>query len=139
MNDLSIIVRQMRVYAERALKELGVGFPEQVVIMYLMSHGSSNQRQIADYLGIDQGAITKTIGKLEAKELVVRTVNPSNRREKILVLAPAAAAMRDELNATYLEWSSAVFAGISDEQRTQFEQAIAKMAKNSAALLDGDE
>lgn len=139
MSDLSMIVRQMRVYAERMLKGSGVGFPEQTVIMYLMSHGTSNQQQIADYLGIDQGAIAKTIGKLESKGLICRETNPDNKREKILTLAPAAAALREGLNSTYLEWSAAIFEGISDEQRAQFEQTVSKMAENSAALLDRKE
>lgn len=138
MNDLSIIVRHMRVFAERSLKQYDIGFPEQAVIMYLISHGKSNQRHIAENFGIDQGAITKTITKLETKGLITRNINPKNRREKIISLTPQAKTLQEELGKTYQQWSTAIFKNISPEQRNSFEETINKMANNSATLLSED-
>ena len=70
MNDLSIIVRHMRVFAERCMADEGLGFPEQLVIMCLAARKTSNQEQVASYLDIDKGAVAKTVAKLEAKGLV---------------------------------------------------------------------
>ena len=83
MRDISVIERKLRTYAEHAGKDARLGFPEQVVVMYLASHGASKQEAIAQYLGIDKGSIAKTIAKLEAKGLLVRTVNPESKREKL--------------------------------------------------------
>ena len=80
MSDISIIVRRMRTQAEHAMGGLEVGFPEQLVLMFLHSHGPSNQEAIVSALGVDKGAIAKTIAKLEAKDLVTRQVNPRNKR-----------------------------------------------------------
>ena len=89
MNDISIIVRHMRVFAERRMAEEGLGFPEQLVIMCLAASGTSNQERIASFLDIDKGAVAKTVAKLEAKGLVDGRTNEDNRREKILSLSPA--------------------------------------------------
>ena len=70
MNDISIIVRHMRVFAERCMADEGLGFPEQLVIMCLAARKTSNQEQVASYLDIDKGAVAKTVAKLEAKGLV---------------------------------------------------------------------
>lgn len=136
MRDLSAIVRQMRIYAERSLKSREVGFPEQAVIMYLMSHGTSNQCQIAEAFGIDQGAIAKTISKLESKRFITRRVNPDNRREKIIDLDPSASALKDQLVLTYANLEAVIFEGITEEERSQFEDVISKMAQNSLKLLE---
>lgn len=138
MNDLSIIVRHMRVFAERSLKDYGLGFPEQIVIMYLTKHGRSNQQKIAESFGIDQGAITKTINKLEAKGFVDRKVNPKNKREKILSLTSKATTLQNELNRTYQEWSSAIFKDIPQTQRKAFEETVHSMANNSITLMNED-
>lgn len=84
MSDISIIVRKMRTFAERNMAHRGIGFPEQLVLMSLLANGESNQESIAAEHGIDRGAITKTLAKLEAKGLVTRKVNSKNKREKIV-------------------------------------------------------
>lgn len=138
MRDISIIVSHMRIFAERSFKSLGLGFPEQAVIMYLMGNSASNQLQIAEYFGIDQGAITKTINKLESKGLVTRKINQNNKREKIISLTPKAISLKDELNKTYQIWSKTVFKNISEKDQEILEKTISKMAENSIALLNKD-
>ena len=88
MADVSIIVRRMRVQSDRAMSDLGVGFPEQSVLMILRAYGAANQDAIASRLGIDKGAVAKTIAKLEEKGLVKRAINPKNKREKIVETTP---------------------------------------------------
>ena len=84
MNDISIIVRHMRVFAERCMADEGLGFPEQLVIMCLAARKTSNQEQVASYLDIDKGAVAKRVA-----ELVDAQPNEENRREKLLSLSPA--------------------------------------------------
>ena len=106
--------------------------------MYLMGNSASNQLQIAEHFGIDQGAITKTINKLESKGLVTRKINQNNKREKIISLTPKAISLKDELNKTYQIWSKTVFKNISEKDQEILEKTISKMAENSIALLNKD-
>lgn len=136
MNDVSILVRQMRVFAERTMSDTDVGFPEQIVIMYLAGREVSNQDQIARFFDIDKGAIAKTIAKLEAKGLVHSKVNERNRREKTLSLSPEAHVVIKRMKETLLLWEEQIYEGITDEERHALERTMERMARNSHAMIE---
>lgn len=137
MSDLSIIVRQMRVFSERKLQHRNIGFPEQIVLMYLLNHENVNQEQIANHFEIDKGAIAKTIAKLEEKGLILRRENPSNKREKMISLTFQAKEITDDMRSILAEWNACVYADISSEEIARLEKTIATMAKNSNRFLNG--
>lgn len=130
MSDISIIVRKMRVYAEHQEAANGLGFPEQLVLMHLKSRGFSNQEAIATALDIDKGAVAKTVAKLEAKGLVAREVNPSNKREKLVTMQAAAYQLMENMMGSYKELEAKMFAGIPEDQKAQMLEAIAIAAHN---------
>lgn len=139
MNDISIIVRHMRVFAERRMAEEGLGFPEQLVIMCLAASGTSNQERIASFLDIDKGAVAKTVAKLEAKRLVDGRTNEDNRREKILSLSPAGRQAIERMQDALASWEDHVFEGVGREDRLAAERAIARMAQNSHAMIRNED
>lgn len=138
MNDLSIIVRQMRVFSERKFQNLNLGFPEQIIIMFLSAHDNVNQDEIAKYFEIDKGAIAKTIQKLEQKELIIRHENSDNRREKIVSLTKSAKETLKQMNLILSEWSTCVYDGISEDDKQKFESIAKIIATNSIKLTKGE-
>lgn len=135
MRDLSIIVRQMRVFAERNLASMNIGFPEQVILMYLTEHECMNQEQIAAYFEIDKGAVAKTLDKLEEKALISRHVDPSDKRKKLVALSAQAEELLTNMGQAYQDWSRRVCFGISAKEMAQLEKNIAIMAHNSSVLI----
>ena len=138
MSDVSIIVRKMRLIAEARLDKYGIGFPEQLVIMYLSAHGASNQAAIADALEIDKGSIAKTVGKLEAKGLVNRAENPQNRREKNVVLTSAADDILGAMRTAHEQLDDMMFAGLSDEQVEMTCRSLSTIADNLVKATKDD-
>jgi len=136
MNDLSIVVRKACVYAERQFATEDLGFPELVIIMYLSDSGPSNQEQIAHFFEVDKGAISKTVGKLEGKGLVTRTVNPGNRREKQVSLEPRAIETVEKMRTVLADWEETALAGVPAESRAIAIDVLAKMAANSSDLVE---
>lgn len=130
MSDISIIVRKMRTFAERNMAHRGIGFPEQLVLMSLLANGESNQESIAAEHGIDRGAITKTLAKLEAKGLVTRKVNSKNKREKIVCATPEATSVFNEMRASFVELGNTLFSGFTPEEKASAGDLIARMAAN---------
>ena len=130
MSDISIIVRRMRTQAEHAMGGLEVGFPEQLVLMLLHGHGPSNQEAIVSALGVDKGAIAKTIAKLEAKDLITRQVNPRNKREKIVSLAPKAHQITQAMEDARASLNATLFAGFTPEEISQTCALLERMAQN---------
>jgi MarR family transcriptional regulator for hemolysin len=138
MRDVSLITRRMRIYAERSMAHRGLGFPEQVVIMHLAAHGRSNQEQVARQFGIDKGAIAKTAVKLEEKGLITRTVNPQNKREKLMELTPAANDVVADMQRALADMAATMFSGMSADEVARLTQALSRVAANLSGE-EGDE
>ena len=138
MSDVSIIVRKMRLIAEASLDRYGIGFPEQLVIMYLSAHGESNQTAIAETLEIDKGSIAKTVSKLETKGLVNRTENPQNRREKNVVLTSAADEILGAMHTAHKQLDDVLFAGLTDEQAEITCKSLSIIADNLVKAVEDD-
>lgn len=135
MNNLSIIVRLMRTFAERRMQKFSIGFPEQIILMYLSTHKDVIQDDVAQYFSIDKGAVAKTIKKLEEKKLIVRTENPNNKREKILSLCDSSQGIYENMERVLSDWKAAVYKGISNEDQEKFNSITEKMAQNAIQLL----
>ena len=131
MADVSIIVRRMRVQSDRAMSDLGVGFPEQSVLMILRAYGAANQDAIASRLGIDKGSVAKTIAKLEEKDLVKRAVNPKNKREKIVETTPQTEQIMKTMEETLKDMEAMFFNGFSDEEIKTATSLLARIAQNA--------
>lgn len=134
MNYLSIIVRHSKVFCERRLHEFEVGFPEQVILMYLSSNNEVNQDAIAQHFMLDKGAIAKTLRKLEEKDLIKRHQNPENKRENLITISLAGQGILAEMGAALNEWNQYFFEGLSDLEIRQYENITKKIADNVAKL-----
>lgn len=137
MHSLSIIVRYHRIFCERQLESFGVnlGYPEQSVLLMLSAYDRINQDTIARHFMIDKGSITKTISKLEAKQLILRWENPENKREKLLALTETGQAMIDRMNQVQSDWEKAVFAGLSSDEMAQLDSLAGIITSNAIKAL----
>ena len=60
-----------------------------LLLDYLREHEGVNQKDAARAIGVDRNAMVVVLDRLEASSLVVRRVNPLNRREHRLQLTAA--------------------------------------------------
>lgn len=134
MNNLSIIVRHSKVFCERRLLDFGVGFPEQVILMYLASNNGVNQDAVAQHFMLDKGAIAKTLRKLEEKGLVERHQNPENKRENLISIAPDGQSILGEMGKALDEWNQYFFEGLCDDDIRQYERITDIIVNNVAKL-----
>lgn len=139
MRSMSSAVRHMRLYAERSMAKRSLGFPEQLIIMHLHAARESNQDALAQLLEIDKGAVAKTLGKLEEKGLVERTVNPKNKREKRIRLTKAAAPVIKEMATAWQTWSHEVFAEMNDREMQSFLSTMEIVASRAAKIVENKE
>jgi DNA-binding MarR family transcriptional regulator len=126
-------------YSERRLAEHKVGFPEQVILMYLSSRDQVNQDAIAQYYMIDKGAIAKTISKLEEKELILRQQNPKNRRENLISLLPKGWDVLKVMYVAAKEWDNCMCEGLSSDEIEEYQRITDKMVRNVSKLKSWSE
>lgn len=139
MNQLSIIVRYCHIFSERRLKEHEIGFPEQIVLMYVAKYKNINQEAIARYYVVDKGAIAKTVGKLETKGYIERHQNPENKRENLLSLTECGHKVIGTMSGIFGDWNERLYEGISKEEKEMVERITKRMAENAVRAISEDE
>lgn len=134
--DLSIIVRGGDIFMSRCLADFGITATEVILLMYLFGHDNPRQEDLSDYFMLDKGTIAKTLRKLEDKELITRSVNTEDQREKVISVTDKGLCIQDVCMNLVRLWHETVFSGISKDEATAFEGIINKMAANVTANLD---
>ncbi|SHJ36577.1 MarR family winged helix-turn-helix transcriptional regulator [Parasporobacterium paucivorans] len=134
MNNLSIIIRHCRTFCERKLRELDIGFSEQVILMYLSENKNVSQDDIVKHFMIDKGAIAKSLSKLEAKDYIIRNENPLDKREKLILLSSKSEQIFDYMKLILEEWNQYFFRGLSSEEIEQFVRILGTMADNVSQI-----
>ena len=83
-----------RVKAGAALTELGLGFAQAHALRMLDPDEPIAMSALAERLFCDASNVTGLVDRLEARGLVVRTVDPNDRRIRRIVRTPEGEALR---------------------------------------------
>lgn len=81
-----------------ALKDLGLTYPQYLVMLVLWEHGSQPVKAIGERLRLDSGTLSPLLKRLEAATLVRRERSAEDERSVTIHLTPAG----DELRAAAL-------------------------------------
>ncbi len=135
MSNLSIIVRGSQVYCSRKLSDYGINAAEEYILMYLMGHKDANQEAVAKFFVLDKGTVARSLQKLESKGFIVRKINDDNQREKVITLTDKALNLKQVLSELLVDWRSAMFDGMSDEEVAAFEKAVGRVAENITKII----
>lgn len=136
MNDLSIIVRQSRLFFEKRMQHYEAGFPELIILMYLSKDDHVNQDTLAQHFMIDKGAIAKTTAKLEEKGYITRSQNPDNKRENIISMTDKGRNIIEHMGTLLEEWNNLIFDGLNKEEIQIFKKATDKITTNAADIFN---
>jgi len=137
ITDLSILSRYSRIFFERRLREINIGFTEQLILLYLYKCESVNQEKIAKHFMLDKGAIAKTLNKLEKKEFITRVDNPSSKREKLISITQNAKEIMGYVNEELLFWHNCLFEGLNPEDIQEFNRILGTMSANAINVING--
>jgi DNA-binding MarR family transcriptional regulator len=99
------------------LDELGLTYPQYLVLNILWREDGQAVGRIADQLALESSTLTPLFKRLEAGGLVSRTRNPSNERQVVVELTEAGRALRSRagcLGDTLLEASGQSPAALGD-------------------------
>ncbi len=77
------------------LKDLGLTYPQYLVMLVLWEHGELPVKQIGQHLRLDSGTLSPLLKRLEAAGLVVRERSTEDERSVRARLTPEGVALRD--------------------------------------------
>lgn len=115
------LVGRASVQAQRLIQERFAGHDLRKqhygVLASLADLGPASQGPLADRLCLDRSDLVTFLDELEARGLVVRTPDPTDRRRKIVQLTPAGAQLLAGLDELVFAADDELLAGLSADER----------------------
>jgi DNA-binding MarR family transcriptional regulator len=112
----------------RALRPLGVGAQQFLVLQQLGALGPSSQAELADALGIDPSNLAAIVAELSDGALVARTRDAGDRRRYELRLSPAGERLLRRTDGAIVAAEDDLLAPLDPEQRDQLYGLLRRLA-----------
>lgn len=90
--------RQISVYLEAPMRELGVSPSEGHVLSYLRSYAPAAVGELVQVFGIKQSTLTSMLDRLEEAGLLRREVNPGDRRSFMVHISDGGVELAERMN-----------------------------------------
>jgi MarR family 2-MHQ and catechol resistance regulon transcriptional repressor len=134
-----VMMKAMRVltkYATADIEKTGLGLTDFCLLERLLHKGPAPVNALGQMVDLTPGSISTAIERLVAKGLVHRVESEEDRRIRVVALTPRG---NDLIVTAFREHSGQmkrVFAELSPEELRTIEEALKKVGKRAAALMD---
>ena len=135
--QLAISLREAIMRLNRRLRQArAVGdltFSQLSALTSLQLAGALTPRELADVERVQPPTMTKIVGKLEERGLVLRTPHPTDRRQVILAATEEGRAVYAQFEKARNEWLALQLAELTPEERDTLERAaqiLQQVARN---------
>jgi MarR family transcriptional regulator for hemolysin len=134
-NSIGFIVnRTARAFVKALDLELhdkvGITVGQWKVIVMLHKHNGMTQKEIADRLGLEGPTLIPIIDRMEKEELVIRRVDPSDRRNNRIYRTEKADALWEKMMHCALKVRQVSVNGISEEDLGTMRAVLDKIWNN---------
>ena len=133
-HQLFCLMTLVRREVEARMAEHGLTDAQWKPLWMLNSGRASNAIELARELGIDAGATTRLLDRLEAKALVERVRSDSDRRVVHLRLTPAGEAAAAHVPHVLAAVNNDFLSGFSEIEWKQLRELIGRMVANGQSL-----
>src|SRR5471030_195882 len=134
-----VMIKAMRAltrYAASGIEDTGLGDSDFRVLEVLLHKGPLPVNTIGPIVDLTPGSISTAVDRLVAKGLVSRVESEEDRRVRVVALTPRG---NDLIVTAFREHSGQmkkVFAELSPAELRTIEEALKKVGKRAAALMD---
>ncbi len=119
---------------EQRAQEMSLTLPPCKVLAYLERNEGVSQAKLADLTSIEPMAMVRILDRMEADGLIVRKLDPDDRRARRLYLTAKAKPALEEVWRLAALTRSETFAGISQSERDVFLDVLARLDRNLSLL-----
>jgi DNA-binding MarR family transcriptional regulator len=127
-NPLYEIMYKMSHHANAVMeKRKSLDFSQFKLLMMITEEPDSNQKTLADCVGITQAGMSKTILNLEKKGIIVSEINKNNRRERRLVITELGKQLLQENMQPIEELSDQLFSALTPKEVDTLEAILQKL------------
>lgn len=117
-------------------RERGLSMSQISTLFQLSHHDSLAVSNVSDSLGVSNAAASQLLDRLVQQELVSRTENPQDRREKQLVLTEKGRSILLEGARTRETWLERLVATLTPEEMEKVSEALKILIEKTKQLPD---
>ena len=126
---------------ERLLRSAGVRIDRAgaTLLAKLMAGGDSLRiTDLAELLGVDAPTVTRKVQQLEREEMIVRRIDPKDRRAVRVCLTPSGRQTIDRIRRAKRAWLENMLNVWSDEDLAMLAALLSRFADGLEQDLDGE-
>ncbi len=132
---LSRVARSWRRHLDQRLAPQGVSYARWVTLIYLQRGGEGmQQKELADYMGIEAPTLVRTLDQLERLGLLERRPHPEDRRAKSVHLTPAASRDLEAFSQAAASVRRDLLAGVTEAELETSLRVLDTVLANACAL-----
>ena len=114
-----------------ALAEAGGTLPVWLVLLNLKIRKPANQRELAEAVGVSEATLTHHLNTLDARGLITRTRDATNRRIQVVTLTAAGEEAFLRLRDAALAFDARLRAGLTDTDLATLSTLLGRLAANA--------
>ena len=133
---LASLGRDATARVRKAIRPLGLGAQQYLLLTQLRDLGPSSQAELAAALGLDPSNLAGAIAELVDRQLVDRCRNDQDRRRYSVGLAASGAKLLAQADAAIAETETELVAGLSPAEQRQL-RALLRRVANRIDLCPG--
>ena len=118
---------------DEALGEAGGTLPIWLILLNLKIRKPTNQRELAEAVGVREATLTHHLNAMDARGLVTRTRDAVNRRVQVVALTEAGEAAFVRLRDTAIAFDAKLRAGLVDADLARLSTLLGHLAANVGA------
>lgn len=134
---LSLFHKLINLTMARLFKTYGYDITreQEVILRELRQCDGVNQVDLASRVGQDRNNLSRTLGILESKKLVMRDVCNSDTRSSLVYITDKGCALHEGAYRAVNEYRQILFRGFSQEEADTFADMIRRLSGNLASFL----
>lgn len=134
-----LLNRQLMAFYKKELELAGatISLVDMLFLSYLFVHEGCHQDDFVKEFVWDKGHVARQLQSLEQRQLVHRTVDPTDKRAKVIASTPLGKSYEPLIRGIQRRWSAEVFDGDKATAK-QLEDQLCHLLKRARALVSGE-
>ncbi len=134
-NLINLISKDIHFYFRAQLKEYDMGWGQFKILVLLMDSGCLKQEEISCQLGVDKTTVARTLKKLETSDLIIRKIDPVDKRANLVYLTDKSKKLADYLKEIKKDINNHLLADLSESEIETLFTLLYKLKRNSSDVL----
>jgi DNA-binding MarR family transcriptional regulator len=113
--------------ASRYQTLFGISIPEWRVIAVIAEHGKMSQQLVCQITRMDKVTVSRAAIGLVGRKLIVRTLNPDDKRSQLLALSASGRQLYDSIAPRAMAMETQIFSCLSKNDRLTLVQLLGRI------------